>query len=85
MNRYELRQELNALYSDLDMAKNKSEQEVCEQFVVDTRQEIMEMLEGEIKRCEAMLNELDEAADDGMDYIGLQVSQGLPVFLPGRM
>lgn len=85
MNMYEIEQELNALYADLDIAKGKSEQEVSKRFNVDTRQDIMEMLESEIKRHETMLKELDEAADDGMDYMGLQVSQGLPVFMPGRM
>lgn len=85
MNRYDIERKLDFLYLELDEAMDSDEQTVCLMHSVDDKRDAIALIEDEIRYCKAMLDELDEAADDGMDYIGLQISQGLPVFLPGRM
>lgn len=85
MNRYDIERKLDFLYFELDEAMDSDEQMVCLMYSVDDKRDAIALIEDEIRYCKVMLDELDEAADDGMDYIGLQVSQGLPVFLPGRM
>lgn len=85
MNRYDIERKLDFLYFELDEAMDSDEQTVCLMHSVDDKIDAIALIEDEIRHCKAMLDELDEAADDGMDYIGLQVSQGLPVFMPGRM
>lgn len=85
MNRYDIERKLDFLYFELDEAMDSDEQTVCLMHSVDDKIDAIALIEDETRYCKAMLDELDEAADDNMDYIGLQISQGLPVFLPGRM
>lgn len=85
MNRYDIERKLDFLYFELDEAMDSDEQTVCLMHSVDDKIDAIALIEDEIRYRKAMLDELDEAADDNKDYIGLQISQGLPVFLPGRM
>lgn len=77
MTRYEIEQELDSLYQDLNIAHNADDQTVCRTFNVDTKQEAIRMLTSEIDNYEAVLEQLDLPDDDGMDYDALCRVQGL--------
>lgn len=77
MTRYEIEQELDSLYQDLDIAHNADDQTVCRTFNVDTKQEAIRMLTSEIDNYEAVLEQFDLPDDDGMDYDALCRVQGL--------
>lgn len=68
---------LENLYIELDAVKIMSEAEVCECYNSDTKDEIIAAIEEEIDALEDNYNYLPD--DDGMDYVQLQLSQGLPV------
>ena len=55
MTRYEIEQELDSLYQDLNIAHNADDQTVCRTFNVDTKQEAIRMLTSEIDNYEAVL------------------------------
>ncbi|WP_277640044.1 hypothetical protein [Bacteroides graminisolvens] len=76
MTRYELEQGLNALYRDLEKAKNMDEETACKFYNVDYKAEIIEVIEEEIKTYEAILQP-EDTDDDGMDYDALCEVQGL--------
>lgn len=79
MTRYEIEQELDKLYKDLEIAHNADERTVCKLFNADSKKEIIKVITDEIDTYEDLLKEFDMPHDDGMDYRGLQLSQGLPV------
>lgn len=79
MTRYEIERELDKLYKDLEIAYNADEQTVCKLFNADSKKEIIKIITDEIDTYEDLLKEFDMPDDDGMDYRGLQLSQGLPV------
>ena len=79
MTRYEIEQELDKLYKDLEIAHNADERTVCKLFNTDSKNEIIKVITDEIDTYEDLLKEFDIPDDDGMDYRGLQLSQGLPV------
>lgn len=75
MTRYELEQELNALYIDLDNAENMDEATACRVYNVDCKAEILEVIQDEIEIFIDLLQ--PETEDDGMDYDALCMVQGL--------
>lgn len=79
MTRYEIERELDKLYKDLEIAHNADEHTVCKLFNADSKKEIVKVITDEIDTYEDLLREFDMPYDDGMDYRGLQLSQGLPV------
>lgn len=79
MTRYEIERELDKLYKDLEVAHNADEQTVCRLFNTDSKNEIIKVITDEIDTYEGLLKEFDIPGDDGIDYICLQLSQGLPV------
>ena len=79
MTRYEIEEELDKLYKELETVKNADEETVCRAFNADSKQEYIKTLTEEVDKYEALLEEYNLPEDDGMDYIGLQLSQGLPV------
>lgn len=79
MTRYEIERELDKLYKDLEIAYNADEQTVCKLFNADSKKEIVKVIADEIDTYEDLLKEFDMPYDDGMDYINLQLSQGMAV------
>ncbi len=79
MTRQEIEQELDRLYKELDFAHHADEPTVCRVCSVDTRLEALQSITEEIDFYEAALEEFNKPDDDGMDYIGLQLSQGMAV------
>ena len=79
MTRYEIERELDKLYKDLEVAHNADEQTVCRLFNTDSKNEIIKVITDEIDTYEALLEEFEKPEDDGMDYINLQLSQGMAV------
>lgn len=79
MTRHEIEEELDGLYKDLNFAYNADEPTVCQVCSVDTRLEALQSITEEIDFYKAALEEFDRPDDDGMDYIGLQLSQGMAV------
>ena len=79
MTRSEIENELDKLYKNLEIAHNADEETVCRLFNTDSKNEIIKVITDEIDTYEDLLKEFDIPEDDGMDYIGLQLSQGLPV------
>lgn len=68
---------LEELYIELEAVRKMSEEEVCECYNSDTKGEIIACIQEEIDALEDNYSYLPE--DDGMDYVQLQLSQGLPV------
>lgn len=79
MTRSEIENELDKLYKDLEVAHNADEQTVCRLFNTDSKNEIIKVITDEIDTYEDLLKEFDIPDDDCMDYLSLQLSQGLPV------
>lgn len=59
MTRYEIEQELNELYKDLNTAYGCDEQTACLLFNTDTKAEVIQMIVDEIDCRECWLKELD--------------------------
>ncbi len=76
MKRYEIEQELDKLYKDLNFAYNADEQTVCRAFNADSKQECIKLLTDDIDAYESLLQEFEQP-DDGMDYDALCRVQGL--------
>lgn len=76
MTRYELQQGLNALYRDLENVNNMDEETARKVYNTDSKDEILEVIEEEIKTYEAILGS-DDCEDNGMDYDSLCMVQGL--------
>lgn len=85
MTRTQIERELNGLYADLENLERIDEATACEAYSVDCKDDIIECINEEIKFYEKELEELEalyaEDEDDGMDYVSLQQSQGLPVIV----
>ena len=79
MTRHEIEEELDGLYKDLNFVYNVDEETVCRTFNADSKQEYIKVLTEEVDKYESLLEEYNLPEDDGMDYINLQLSQGLPV------
>ena len=84
MNIYEIQRELDGLYTELEAVEANDAQTVCLTYNVDEKAEAIALIKDEIKAIEDQLSDYG-CSDDGMDYVNLQLSQGLPVFTPGRM
>lgn len=78
MTRCEIVQELERQEADLEQVKACDEREACLLFNADSKAELMEAIEDEIAYYKGLLRE-DEGTNSGMDYIGLQSSQGMAV------
>lgn len=74
MSQFEIERHLNALYKDLDNVLNMDEKTACMRFNVDSKSEILEVIQDEIDVCKSKLNPEE---DDGMDYDALCMVQGL--------
>lgn len=79
MTRHEIEEELDGLYKDLNFAYNADEETLCMAFNADSKQEYIKVLTEEVDKYEALLEEYNLPEDDGMDYINLQLSQGMAV------
>ena len=79
MTRHEIEEELDGLYKDLSFAYNADEETLCRAFNADSKQEYIKVLTEEVDKYEALLEEYNLPEDDGMDYISLQLSQGMAV------
>lgn len=79
MTRHEIEEELDGLYKGLNFAYNADEETLCRAFNADSKQEYIKVLTEEVDKYEALLEEYNLPEDDGMDYISLQLSQGMAV------
>ncbi|MFV0587532.1 hypothetical protein [Bacteroides reticulotermitis] len=79
MNTKRIENQINDLYKELEDVTSMSGEEVCRKYNADGRGEIVAGIQAEIESLENELHGDDECDDDGMDYINLQISQGLPV------
>lgn len=79
MTRHEIEEELDGLYKDLNFAYNADEETLRRAFNADSKQEYIKALTEEVDKYEALLEEYNLPEDDGMDYISLQLSQGMAV------
>lgn len=79
MTRPEIEEELDGLYKDLNFAYNADEETLCRAFNADSKQEYIKVLTEEVNKYEALLEEYNLPEDDDMDYINLQLSQGMAV------
>ena len=79
MTRHEIEEELDGLNKDLNFAYNADEETLRSAFNADSKQEYIKALTEEVDKYEALLEEYNLPEDDGMDYINLQLSQGMAV------
>lgn len=70
MTRYEIEQELDKLYIDLDLAYNSDEQTACLIFNVDEKKEAIRAITDEIDIYEDLLKAKDEEQYDLWDDHG---------------
>lgn len=78
MRATEVSNKLDELYRELESVRGMSESEVCSKYNADCKQDIEDIIEEEIEALKSYDCD-DYSEDDGMDYISLQQSQGLPV------
>ena len=78
MRATEVSNKLDELYRELESVRGMSESEVCSKYNADCKQDIEGIIEEEIESLRSYECD-DYSEDDGMDYINLQQSQGLPV------
>lgn len=78
MRATEVSNRLDNLYSEVESVKGMIEEDVQRAYNVDSKDEILAILYEEITALENYQGE-DCSEDDGMDYMGLQQSLGLPV------
>ena len=60
MSRYEIEQELNGLYIDLEIAENNDEQTVCKRFNADSKADFIRVVNDDINFYEALLEDIDK-------------------------
>lgn len=77
MTRYEILQEIERQEADLLQVNACDEATACSLFNADSKAELVELIEDEIAYYKSLLPPDDD--DDGMDYAGLQRSQGMAV------
>ena len=70
---------LEELYTELEAVRAMPEKEVRECYNSDTKNEIIACIQEEIDALEENYSYENLPDDDGMDYVQLQLSQGLPV------
>lgn len=58
MTRYEIEEELDKLYKELETVKNADEETVCRAFNADSKQEYINLIQEEIDGYEAALDEI---------------------------
>lgn len=78
MRMKEVSDRLDKCYNELEEVKAMPESEVCKRYNADSKSEIIALIYEEITALESYQGE-DCSEDDGMDYIGLQLSQGMAV------
>lgn len=61
------------LYAELNAVQNMTEEEVCELYNTDCKQDIIDLIKEDIMRLP------EEPEPSGMDYAALQRVQGMPV------
>ena len=60
MSRYEIEQELNGLYIDLEIAENNDEQTVYKRFNADSKADFIRVVNDDINFYEALLEDIDK-------------------------
>ena len=78
MRMKEVSDRLDECYNELEEVKAMPESEVCKLYNADSKSEIIALIYEEITALENCQGE-DYGEGDGMDYIGLQLSQGMAV------
>ena len=79
MTRHEIEEELDGLNKDLNFAYNADEETLRRAFNADSKQEYIKALTEEVDKYAALLEEYHLPEDVVMDYINLQLSQGMAV------
>lgn len=74
MSQLEIERHLDALYNDFDNVMNMDEETACKRYNVDSKSEILEVIQDEIDVCKSRLQPEE---DDGMDYDALCKVLGL--------
>lgn len=70
MTRYEIEEELDKLYKELETVKNADEETVCRAFNADSKQEYIDLIQDEIDGYEAILAGDEESDCDEWDAHG---------------
>lgn len=70
MTRYEIEEELDKLYRELETVKNADEETVCRAFNADSKQEYIDLIQDEIDCYEAIITSADEQSCDEWDAHG---------------
>lgn len=70
MTRYEIEEELDKLYKELETVKNADEETVCRAFNADSKQEYIDLIQDEIDCYEAILADDEESDCDEWDAHG---------------
>lgn len=86
MNRQSIKTELLALEAELEYIKNASDEDVCKEYNVDCRQDIIDDVEFEIKNRKEDIAELD-AKDEAIvfnDWLGWCEGDPDPAFSPSE-
>ena len=78
MRATEISNKLDELYNELETVRAMSEKEVSERYNADCKKDITELIEEEIEQVRNYEGE-DWYDDDGMDYVQLQLLQGMAV------
>lgn len=78
MRMTEVSDRLDECYNELEEVKTMPESEVCKRYNAESKSEIIALIYEEITALENFQGE-DYGEGDGMDYIGLQISQGMAV------
>lgn len=78
-NDYPASPAIERLYMELDRVKAMTDEEVCRAYNADSKGEILASIYEDITALEEEYEINNLPDDDGMDYIGLQLSQGMAV------
>lgn len=80
MTHYEILREIERQEADLERVNAADETTACLLFNAESKAELVEAIEDEIACYRGLLEACGEdEEDDGMDYAGLQRSQGMAV------
>lgn len=60
MTRYEIEEELDKLYRELETVKNADEETVCRAYNADSKQEYIDLIQDEIDCYEAIITSADK-------------------------
>lgn len=75
MRTEEVRDRIEEIRAELEEVRAMSEKDVCERYNADSKAEIVALIQEEIAALETGYECLPD--DDGMDYVNLQLSQGM--------